>query len=361
MRPAKRSAAQASTLLGRAVLELVGDDAKVLVGDGQGAHAGDTIRENLMTSIKGRDTPETGDDSREQPSRLLHARAAASPSRAGASPPGRAAPGDGIVRVSRTSSGRRGKTVTLVTGLPPGDLAPRRRRAQAPVRVGRLGEGRDGRDPGRPPRADRRAPVRPLPRQGGGRLRTGTSRRPPAPGGGRRRARRPAPRGPPTTAPPPGRPRPARPAARSRRGPRCRTSRMPPGPPALELLGHPQAGGEAQRGGRGRRRPGRSPSGARARQGLAVRAHEQRDQGQLAVAEAGQARVQHEVEAVLVVVVVVDHDARVVQHPRRPEQLALGAVHGVEAEPRELVVDAEGELRRRARRGAARSGRCPPG
>ena len=31
-------------------------------------------------------------------------------------------PHDGIVRVSRTSSGRRGKTVTLVTGLPPGDL-----------------------------------------------------------------------------------------------------------------------------------------------------------------------------------------------------------------------------------------------
>lgn len=31
--------------------------------------------------------------------------------------------GDGVVRVSRTSSGRRGKTVTLVTGLPPGDVA----------------------------------------------------------------------------------------------------------------------------------------------------------------------------------------------------------------------------------------------
>ncbi|MEO2139732.1 MAG: hypothetical protein ABGX91_05770 [Thermoleophilia bacterium] len=30
--------------------------------------------------------------------------------------------GDGIVRVSRTSAGRRGKTVTLVTGLPPGEL-----------------------------------------------------------------------------------------------------------------------------------------------------------------------------------------------------------------------------------------------
>lgn len=32
-------------------------------------------------------------------------------------------PQDGIVRVSRTTSGRRGKTVTLVTGLPPADLA----------------------------------------------------------------------------------------------------------------------------------------------------------------------------------------------------------------------------------------------
>jgi translation initiation factor 1 len=32
-------------------------------------------------------------------------------------------PGDGVVRVGRTSSGRRGKTVTLVSGLPPADLA----------------------------------------------------------------------------------------------------------------------------------------------------------------------------------------------------------------------------------------------
>jgi translation initiation factor 1 len=40
------------------------------------------------------------------------------------SEPAPAAPaGDGIVRVSRTKAGRRGKTVTLVTGLPPGDLA----------------------------------------------------------------------------------------------------------------------------------------------------------------------------------------------------------------------------------------------
>lgn len=32
--------------------------------------------------------------------------------------------GDGIVRVSRTKAGRKGKTVTLVTGLPPADRAP---------------------------------------------------------------------------------------------------------------------------------------------------------------------------------------------------------------------------------------------
>lgn len=32
--------------------------------------------------------------------------------------------GDGIVRVSRTKAGRKGKTVTLVTGLPPDDLDP---------------------------------------------------------------------------------------------------------------------------------------------------------------------------------------------------------------------------------------------
>jgi translation initiation factor 1 len=29
--------------------------------------------------------------------------------------------GDGVVRVSRTKAGRKGKTVTLVTGLPPAD------------------------------------------------------------------------------------------------------------------------------------------------------------------------------------------------------------------------------------------------
>ena len=32
-------------------------------------------------------------------------------------------PNDGVVRVSRTKSGRKGKTVTLVTGVPPADRA----------------------------------------------------------------------------------------------------------------------------------------------------------------------------------------------------------------------------------------------
>lgn len=32
-------------------------------------------------------------------------------------------PGDGVVRVSRTKAGRKGRTVTLVTGLPPADVA----------------------------------------------------------------------------------------------------------------------------------------------------------------------------------------------------------------------------------------------
>jgi translation initiation factor 1 len=41
--------------------------------------------------------------------------------RADAPPPPPA--GDGVVRVGRTSSGRRGKTVTLVTGLPGADVA----------------------------------------------------------------------------------------------------------------------------------------------------------------------------------------------------------------------------------------------
>lgn len=43
------------------------------------------------------------------------------PEPAAAPPQGPA--GDGVVRVGRTSSGRRGKTVTLVSGLPAADVA----------------------------------------------------------------------------------------------------------------------------------------------------------------------------------------------------------------------------------------------
>lgn len=39
-----------------------------------------------------------------------------------AAPAASAGSADGIVRVSRTSAGRKGKTVTLVTGIPPGEL-----------------------------------------------------------------------------------------------------------------------------------------------------------------------------------------------------------------------------------------------
>jgi translation initiation factor 1 len=39
-----------------------------------------------------------------------------------AAPAASAGSADGVVRVSRTSAGRKGKTVTLVTGLPPGEL-----------------------------------------------------------------------------------------------------------------------------------------------------------------------------------------------------------------------------------------------
>ena len=47
--------------------------------------------------------------------------------RIGDPPPAPARPSagsaDGVVRVSRTKAGRKGKTVTLVSGLPPADLA----------------------------------------------------------------------------------------------------------------------------------------------------------------------------------------------------------------------------------------------
>ena len=49
----------------------------------------------------------------------LRSPASATPARR----PARTVPNDGILRVSRETSGRRGKTVTVVRGLPPRDLA----------------------------------------------------------------------------------------------------------------------------------------------------------------------------------------------------------------------------------------------
>ena len=43
--------------------------------------------------------------------------------RADAAPVATTGAADGIVRVQRTTAGRKGKTVTLVTGIPPGELA----------------------------------------------------------------------------------------------------------------------------------------------------------------------------------------------------------------------------------------------
>lgn len=44
------------------------------------------------------------------------------PAPAGAASPAKAPRPDGVVRVSRTTSGRRGKTVTLIAGLPAADV-----------------------------------------------------------------------------------------------------------------------------------------------------------------------------------------------------------------------------------------------
>lgn len=43
--------------------------------------------------------------------------------RAEPAPRASAGSADGVVRVSRTKAGRKGKTVTLITGIPPGELA----------------------------------------------------------------------------------------------------------------------------------------------------------------------------------------------------------------------------------------------
>ena len=71
---------------------------------------------------------------------------------------GPALPQDGVVRVFREKGGRGGKTVTVVRGLN-GDLAAVARDLKRHCGDGRLGQGRRGRDPGRPPREGRRPPA----------------------------------------------------------------------------------------------------------------------------------------------------------------------------------------------------------
>jgi translation initiation factor 1 len=60
---------------------------------------------------------------RKENSELVYSSEGGRVRREGGQPASSGPPRDGIVRVGRTSSGRRGKTVTVVTGLPPGELA----------------------------------------------------------------------------------------------------------------------------------------------------------------------------------------------------------------------------------------------
>ena len=69
--------------------------------------------------------------------------------------------------------------------------------------------------------------------------------------------------------------------------------------------------------------------------------HELADQGDLALAEPRQPGVEHEVARVLVVVVVVDRDADVVQQAGGAEQLARARVAVVQARRREVVEQAQ--------------------
>ena len=81
------------------------------------------------------------------------------------------------------------------------------------------------------------------------------------------------------------------------------------------------------------------------RHALAVIAGRLRDERDLARREPRQAGVEDEVARVLVVVVVVDRHADVVQHARAPQELALPAVAGVQAGRGELVEERQGEPR----------------
>ncbi len=74
-----------------------------------------------------------------------------------------AAPADGVVRVSRETKGRKGKGVTLVTGVPleGAELADLGKLLEDPLRRRRYGEKRGHRNPGRPPRQGGRRTGRP--------------------------------------------------------------------------------------------------------------------------------------------------------------------------------------------------------
>src|SRR3954447_14576162 len=81
------------------------------------------------------------------------------------------------------------------------------------------------------------------------------------------------------------------------------------------------------------------------RHALAVVADRLADQRDLALTEPRQAGVQHEVAGVLVVVVVVDRHADVVQQRGGPQQLALVAVAGMDPGGGERVEQAERQMR----------------
>ena len=91
------------------------------------------------------------------------------------------------------------------------------------------------------------------------------------------------------------------------------------------------------------------PQRARVGQALAVIARRLRHDRDLRRGETRQAAVEDQVARVLVVVVVVDRHPDVVQHARRPQQLALARLARVQPHARELV-----EHTQRQRRDVAR-------
>ena len=284
MRPSKRSTAHASSSC-------------AVRPSNSSASASTSARERVrvLTSAKQatRVNESNAADKRGSNTRLVYSSEGGrvSPERPGdaAARPRRA--GDGVVRVSRTSSGRRGKTVTLVTGLPAADVAGRGEGAEAALRVGRLGQGRRGRDPGRPARADHRPPGGALPGQGHRGLAAGDRHgdlQPPAEGAlhdRRLERRRPqrhrrvahGPHDQPQRAPSGASSRSSRIAAR--RG-RARAARRSAGSrPAAAACPRPSSG----RLGPTLRRRRMPSSGARLGSALAVAAHQQGDHRQLGV------------------------------------------------------------------------------